>query len=171
MDPPRSDLLRTLGVYSAAKSRSCRHSGPRHPIDAFVVAKLKSQNLQSQRLRDASALCRRLYLDLIGLPPSPQELDAFEKTGFEATVESLLQQRTVRRKVGPALARRRPLFRHQRLRKGHAARAVDLARLGHRRPQSRHALRPVPDRADRRRPAARGRRRSRSSPPAFCATA
>ena len=39
----------------------------------------------------AAKLCRRLYLDLVGLPPSPQELEAFEKQGMEATIESLLQ--------------------------------------------------------------------------------
>ena len=35
-------------------------------------------------------LCRRLYLDLIGLPPSPEELAAFERDGFEAVVDRLL---------------------------------------------------------------------------------
>ena len=32
-----------------------------------------------------------MYLDLIGLPPSPQELARFEQEGFDATVETLLQ--------------------------------------------------------------------------------
>ena len=38
----------------------------------------------------AWALCRRLYLDLIGLPPSPEELEEFEQRGYDATVDKLL---------------------------------------------------------------------------------
>ena len=66
-------------------------SGPTHPVDALVVARLQSLQLQPSPPELAQKLCRRLYLDLIGLPPSPQELDAFEKNGIEATIESLLQ--------------------------------------------------------------------------------
>ena len=33
---------------------------------------------------------RRLYLDVIGLPPSPQEVEAFEKDGYDATLDRLL---------------------------------------------------------------------------------
>ena len=47
--------------------------------------------LQPSPPETAPKLCRRLYLDLIGLPPSPQELEAFEQNGIEATIESLLQ--------------------------------------------------------------------------------
>ena len=35
-------------------------------------------------------LCRRLYLDVTGLPPSPEDLTAFERDGFDATLEKLL---------------------------------------------------------------------------------
>ncbi len=66
-------------------------SEPAHPVDIFVAAKLKSINLQPSPPADTSALCRRLYLDLVGLPPSPQELQAFENNGFDAALESLLK--------------------------------------------------------------------------------
>ncbi|MHB8865955.1 MAG: DUF1549 domain-containing protein, partial [Pirellulaceae bacterium] len=66
-------------------------SGPTHPIDVLVVAKLQSVQLQPAPRELTSKLGRRLYLDLIGLPPSPAELEAFEKNGIEATIESLLQ--------------------------------------------------------------------------------
>lgn len=65
-------------------------SGFKNPIDAFILAKLNSLNLQPSAPASSSALCRRLYLDLIGLPPSPRELDAFQKDGFDKTVEKLL---------------------------------------------------------------------------------
>ena len=48
-----------------------------NPIDAFVAAKLASKSVAASAPADAPALCRRLYLDLTGLPPSPQEVAAF----------------------------------------------------------------------------------------------
>lgn len=62
-----------------------------HPIDAFVAAKLAALKLNASPPATPSALCRRLYLDLIGLPPSPQELVEFTKHGYAATVEKLLK--------------------------------------------------------------------------------
>ncbi len=61
-----------------------------HPIDAFVLARLKAELLSPSQQASSSALCRRIYLDLIGLPPSPQELTAFETDGAAATIEALL---------------------------------------------------------------------------------
>lgn len=65
--------------------------GRAHPVDAHVVSRLKERDLSLSPPAVPAALCRRLYLDLIGLPPSPQELAAFDQSGFEATVEALLQ--------------------------------------------------------------------------------
>ncbi|MCY2964540.1 MAG: PSD1 and planctomycete cytochrome C domain-containing protein [Planctomycetota bacterium] len=61
-----------------------------HPIDAFVRSHLKSLEIAPSRQADPATLCRRLYLDLIGLPPTPEELATFEKVGVEATVKTLL---------------------------------------------------------------------------------
>ena len=46
-----------------------------HAIDAFVLAKLKNKSLAPPA--DRRTLGRRVYLDLIGLPPTPEELQAF----------------------------------------------------------------------------------------------
>ena len=46
-----------------------------HPIDAFVLAQL--QNQAQAPAADRRTLARRVYLDLIGLPPSPAELQTF----------------------------------------------------------------------------------------------
>lgn len=62
----------------------------KNAVDTLVVPRLKERGLALSPEANAQALCRRLYLDLIGLPPSPQELAAFEKQGFEATIETLL---------------------------------------------------------------------------------
>ena len=61
-----------------------------NPIDHLVGKKLESRGLSFSPEETNSVLCRRLYLDLIGLPPSPQELDAYAKEGHEATVNKLL---------------------------------------------------------------------------------
>lgn len=48
-----------------------------HPIDFLVDKVLAAQGLQKSAPADAATLCRRIYLDLIGLPPSPAQIDAF----------------------------------------------------------------------------------------------
>jgi hypothetical protein len=48
-----------------------------HPIDAFVLAKLEKEGLKPSPPADKTTLVRRLYLDMIGLPPTPKEVDAF----------------------------------------------------------------------------------------------
>lgn len=53
--------------------------GAAHPVDAFVLERLKKEGLQPSPAASPETLCRRLHLDLIGLPPSPEALDAFAK--------------------------------------------------------------------------------------------
>lgn len=48
-----------------------------NPIDAFIAADWEKLNLKPQPAADKRLLLRRLYLDLIGLPPSRAELEAF----------------------------------------------------------------------------------------------
>ncbi len=66
----------------------------KNPIDAFVLAKLESHGLEPSLQAEPATLIRRLSLDLIGLPPSPGELDQFlsEETsdGYERWVDRLL---------------------------------------------------------------------------------
>ncbi len=49
----------------------------RNPVDAFVLARLEKEGLKPSPEADKATLLRRLSLDLIGLPPTPDELDAF----------------------------------------------------------------------------------------------
>ena len=48
-----------------------------NPIDAFIAAQYKARGLKPVGPADKRTLLRRVYLDLIGLPPSPAEQDAF----------------------------------------------------------------------------------------------
>ncbi|MBL8203487.1 MAG: PSD1 domain-containing protein [Blastocatellia bacterium] len=66
----------------------------RNPIDNFILAKLEQENLTPSPEADKITLLRRLSLDLIGLPPTPEEVDAFLKDtspqAYETQVERLL---------------------------------------------------------------------------------
>ncbi|MBI3865506.1 MAG: PSD1 domain-containing protein, partial [Planctomycetia bacterium] len=48
-----------------------------HPLDRFIAAGWKSHNLHPVVTADRRALARRLYFDLIGLPPTPGEIEDF----------------------------------------------------------------------------------------------
>ncbi len=66
----------------------------RNGIDAFVLARLEKENLRPSPEADRPTLLRRAYLDLIGLPPSPADVDAFladkSPNAFEKVVDRLL---------------------------------------------------------------------------------
>jgi hypothetical protein len=61
-----------------------------NPIDAFVAAHLAPRGLEPAPPADPDTLCRRLHLDLVGLPPSPEDLVAFRASGYESVVDRLL---------------------------------------------------------------------------------
>ena len=67
---------------------------PRSPIDNFVLAKLDAEKLKPSLEADKITLLRRLSLDLIGLPPPPEEVDAFlvdkSPNAYAKQVERLL---------------------------------------------------------------------------------
>jgi len=66
----------------------------RNSIDTFILAKLESKKLEPNEPADKVTLLRRASLDLIGLPPTPEEVAAFladESTkAFEKAVDGLL---------------------------------------------------------------------------------
>ncbi len=66
----------------------------RTPVDSFILEKLEAAGLMLAPDADKLALMRRAYLDLIGLPPSPQEIDAYlaDTAGdaYERLIERLL---------------------------------------------------------------------------------
>lgn len=67
-----------------------------NPIDAFITAKLAEQGMKPAAPADQRTLIRRVYFDLIGLPPTPEAVQAFlEDTSpdaFEKVVNHLLAQ-------------------------------------------------------------------------------
>jgi hypothetical protein len=66
----------------------------RNPIDAFILAGLEKMGLTLSPEADRATLLRRVSYDLTGLPPSPQELDAFladpAPDAYERLIDRLL---------------------------------------------------------------------------------
>jgi cytochrome c553 len=62
----------------------------RSPVDRFLLAKLEAAGLNPAPPAEPRILARRLYLDLIGLPPTPEQVANFERDGLEKTVDALL---------------------------------------------------------------------------------
>jgi hypothetical protein len=82
----------------------------RNPIDTLVLHRLEREGLAPAAEADKATLIRRLSLDLIGLPPTPLEVDAFlsdsSPKAYEKVVDRLLQSSRYGEHGGP-LARRR----------------------------------------------------------------
>jgi hypothetical protein len=66
-----------------------------NPIDAFIAADYKARGLTPVGKADKLTLLRRVYLDLIGIPPTPAEQEAFladkASDAYEKTVDRLLE--------------------------------------------------------------------------------
>ncbi len=67
---------------------------PRGAIDRFILAKLEAQGLEPNEVADTRTLIRRATFDVTGLPPSPEEVDAFladeAPEAFAVVVDRLL---------------------------------------------------------------------------------
>ncbi|WP_339688343.1 PSD1 and planctomycete cytochrome C domain-containing protein [Gimesia maris] len=66
----------------------------RTPVDAFLLARLRQAGLNYSPPADRRTLIRRIYFDLIGLPPTPEEIEQFVKDtdprAYERLVDRLL---------------------------------------------------------------------------------
>ena len=68
---------------------------PKEALDYFVLARLEAEGLQPAPEAERTTLIRRVTLDLTGLPPTPEEVDAFvadhSPNAYEKVVDRLLQ--------------------------------------------------------------------------------
>ena len=83
------------GSWSSLRFPRCASAGwVRNPIDAFILARLEREGLTPSAEADRAILLRRVSLDLIGLPPTPEEVDAFladrAADAYERQVDRLL---------------------------------------------------------------------------------
>ncbi|MEQ9409992.1 MAG: DUF1553 domain-containing protein [Fuerstiella sp.] len=88
-NPPVKARLPATGDSSSAGD-----SQQTHPIDAFINARLQRQHLTAQPAAPRHVQLRRLYLDLIGLPPTAEELQTFlndeSPSAWQTVVDRLL---------------------------------------------------------------------------------
>ncbi|MEZ5404314.1 MAG: DUF1553 domain-containing protein [Bryobacteraceae bacterium] len=64
----------------------------RGPVDAFLLEAMRAKELTPARPLEPRAAARRLYLDLTGLPPSPEEADRFAANPTEAAWAALVDR-------------------------------------------------------------------------------
>ncbi|MFN0017453.1 MAG: PSD1 and planctomycete cytochrome C domain-containing protein [Pirellulaceae bacterium] len=69
-----------------------RGEGLATPIDSFILAEIKSRGLIPAAAADKRTLLRRVTFDLTGLPPSPQELAAFQADAFPDAYERIVDR-------------------------------------------------------------------------------
>jgi hypothetical protein len=67
-------------------------SWPSNWVDQFILSRILDAGLQPSPDADPVTLARRLHFDLIGLPPTPQTVAAFEKNPDHAAYEQLVDQ-------------------------------------------------------------------------------
>jgi hypothetical protein len=83
-EPPKEPRLPTVKQRDWARS----------PIDLFILAKLEEKGLHAAAPADRRTLLRRATYDLLGLPPTPEEVDAFladaSPDAFARVVDRLL---------------------------------------------------------------------------------
>jgi hypothetical protein len=92
---PLSPLGRGESVFLSSPQRGEGQGvrgWPRDPIDCFILAKLEDKGLSPANPADKRTLLRRLYFDLIGLPPSPEEVQAFLRDKSAEAVEKVVDR-------------------------------------------------------------------------------
>ena len=119
------------GVPDVARADWCAT-----PIDRFILARLEADDMQPAPPLARERLIRRVYFDLWGLPPTPEEVRAFladeSPRRLRAAGRPAVGQSSFWRALGPLLARRGALCRDQRLRaRRREAGRLALSRLGH----------------------------------------
>ena len=80
-------------------------NGIRNPVDAFIQARLESEGLRPAPEADRVTLIRRLTYDLTGLPPTPEEVDAFLADGARDAYERLVDRLLTSSRYGERWAR------------------------------------------------------------------
>ncbi len=83
-------------AYKPVERPTQPQNGQAHPIDAFLQDRLNQAEFPANARASRLTLVRRAYFDLIGLPPTPQQVEAFVKDprpddlAWEALIEELL---------------------------------------------------------------------------------
>jgi hypothetical protein len=80
----------------------------RNDVDRFILARLEADNLAPNNETSAATLCRRVFLDLTGLPPTIEELDAYladdTPDAYERLIERLFTEEPYRTRYAERMA-------------------------------------------------------------------
>ncbi|NNE90924.1 MAG: DUF1553 domain-containing protein [Verrucomicrobiales bacterium] len=79
--------------------------GATHPIDRFVRHRLKAEGLSASPMADPRTLVRRVYFDLIGLPPTFETVRKFENNPTPEAFEKMIDDLLARPEYGQRWAR------------------------------------------------------------------
>jgi hypothetical protein len=85
--PSVGGFFARLGLIEDEDTRFAKNE-----IDNFVLHKLKEEGLEHAKPADKGTLLRRVYLDLTGLPPTEEQLQAFLKDNSENAYEKVVDQ-------------------------------------------------------------------------------
>jgi cytochrome c553 len=96
--PPVPDRVAAFATLSGVEAE-------RNAIDLFVRAKLAEKGLSASAMADPRTLIRRLSFDLTGLPPTPEEVDAFVSDPDPAAYEKLVDHLLASPRYGERWAR------------------------------------------------------------------
>jgi hypothetical protein len=97
--------LKTPQIPPSPSSRS-ETVDQAHPIDAFIRSNLGKHGVQFSPEADKHTLVRRVYIDLIGIPPTPAEADAFVNDNAPEAYGALVDRLLASQHYGERWARR-----------------------------------------------------------------
>jgi hypothetical protein len=89
---PRTRHWAFLPVRRPPVPRVSQAAWPRNAIDGFILARLEKEKIRPSPEADKVTLIRRLSLDLLGLPPTPREVEAFVRDGRPGAYERLVDR-------------------------------------------------------------------------------
>ncbi|HMP60684.1 MAG TPA: PSD1 and planctomycete cytochrome C domain-containing protein [Gemmatales bacterium] len=90
--PPSSDHWSFQPISTPPVPEVKAAKWARTPIDRFILARLEQEGVAPSSEADPITLMRRLYLDLLGLPPRPEEIEDFLNDRGEGAYERLVDR-------------------------------------------------------------------------------
>ena len=107
LDPRADSLAKSIDTkwWSLKKLTTPKIPAPGHPIDAFIQEKLIQQNLNFSPPADLTTLARRLFVDLHGYLPTPEEIVPFTKNKDPRAIQDLVDYLLASPRYGERWAR------------------------------------------------------------------
>ncbi len=102
--PSKGENWWSFAPIANVKVPQVKNTFVRNEIDNFILSKLEKENLSPSPEASKAILVRRLYFDLIGLPPTPEQVKAFlsdnSADAYEKLVDNLLKSQHFGEKWG-----------------------------------------------------------------------